>query len=168
MISSNTITVEKYSTTLKESLHKSSVAQFSECDECPTIGQMGTHIRERIKAARLHACLTQEQLGERIGVSKSAVSMWETANPKKWTRPTYENLQALARITGARIDWLIDDNSEISKDWKAPAELVSFPAERARPMSATDELVNLFNLMDRSEQNQILAYMRTRGGMTKG
>ena len=37
-------------------------------------------IGERIKEARNKAKLTQEQLGERLGITKSAISQWENGN----------------------------------------------------------------------------------------
>lgn len=59
----------------------SSHAPFSVERSYTTIRGMKSHIRDRIKAARQHAKLSQEKLGELIGVSKSAVSNWETYCP---------------------------------------------------------------------------------------
>lgn len=48
---------------------------------------MNTHTRKRsrtpavhpLRKARLKACLTQQQVADRIGVTKAAVSSWETS-----------------------------------------------------------------------------------------
>jgi transcriptional regulator with XRE-family HTH domain len=78
---------------------------------------MATLLRQRIKASRIYAGLSQEKLGELCGVSKSAVSMWETSNTKKATTPTLDNLKAICRATGAPIGWLVDDESEMTPAW---------------------------------------------------
>lgn len=160
--------VERYSTPEDGIIQKeSSVAPLIGVAHCSTMSVMGSHIRERIKAARNHACLTQEQLGERIGVSKSAVSMWETTNMKKWTRPTYENLQALSRITGASIEWLMSDDSDINPDWVRPAEILEFPFSSSRTLTKAEEMVMLFSQLDEDEQEKILSYLKTRLEMTR-
>lgn len=137
-------------------------------NQCSTIDGMGTHIRERIKAARDHACLTQEQLAERIGITKSAVSMWESKNPKKWTRPTYENLQVLSQVTGAGIEWLVSDESNIDSDWTAPAEVFFNPPGKAAPAAKELEALALFKQLQPEDQDQMLAYMRMRSQIPKG
>lgn len=128
----------------------------------PKISEMGTHLRERVKAARLHAQLTQEKLGELVGVSKSAVSMWETSNPQKYTRPTYENMRLLSKVTGAPLEWLVDDNAVISQDWKRPAEIFSHPAPSSRPPSIASEAAQLIGDLPESEQVELLHYLRVR------
>lgn len=52
-------------------------------------------IREWVRAARLHAKLTQTQLGEALGVTKGNVSAWETGRHE----PSYGNLLKIAEVT---------------------------------------------------------------------
>jgi phage repressor protein C with HTH and peptisase S24 domain len=73
---------------------------------------------ERIRLARTYAQLTQEQLGEDVGVSKSAVAQWETKDPAKRTQPTLDNLKAISARTGAPVSWLMDDQVEIDPHWR--------------------------------------------------
>lgn len=73
---------------------------------------------ERIRVARAYAQLTQEQLGEAVGVSKSAVAQWEAKDASKRTQPTLDNVRAIAARTGAPVDWLLDDAFEIDPHWR--------------------------------------------------
>lgn len=144
---------------------ESSATLFSDEPDSSRIRAMKTHIRERIKAARLHAGYTQEKLGELIGISKSAVSMWETTNEKKYTRPTFENLQALSKITGAPLNWLLDDDATISTDWKRPAEVFQFPGTTIG--SAALEAAAIIDRLPKEDQLEILHYLRVHA-RTKG
>lgn len=49
-----------------------------------------------VNAARLHARLTQAQLGERLGVTKGNISAWENGRHE----PSFGNLRKIAEITG--------------------------------------------------------------------
>jgi transcriptional regulator with XRE-family HTH domain len=125
--------VEQYSTTEKtEIVTELSVTPFSGGGYSCRIRRMEEDniLRRKIKAARLHAGYTQEKLGELIGISKSAVSMWETWNPKKYTKPTLENLQSFSKLTGAPLAWLLDNKESINSDWKEPADIIEFPNGR--------------------------------------
>ena len=64
---------------------------------------------ERIKQARLRAHLSQEKVAELIGVSRQAVTKWESGQ----SAPNTENLFRLAEILGTTVDQLIapEDNS---------------------------------------------------------
>lgn len=57
----------------------------------------------RIKIARKQKGLTQEQLAEVIGVSRSAISRWESGDME----PTIKNLAELARTLDVSSDHLL-------------------------------------------------------------
>ena len=57
----------------------------------------------RIQEARKAAGLSQESLGERLGVSRQAVSKWESGA----SDPSTVNLLALARLYGVSADELL-------------------------------------------------------------
>ena len=63
----------------------------------------------RIKKARKQEGLTQEQLAEVIGVSRSAISKWESGDME----PTINNLAGLARVLNVSTDYLLglDENA---------------------------------------------------------
>lgn len=60
-------------------------------------------LHSRIKQARKHAGLTQEQLGRLVGVSKQAVTLWE----KLRSTPSRDNAIAIAHATHVPVAWLL-------------------------------------------------------------
>lgn len=58
---------------------------------------------EKLKIARKQAGLSQEQLSEKLGVSRSAVAKWETDNGI----PDVDNLKTLSRLLNVSIDYML-------------------------------------------------------------
>lgn len=56
-----------------------------------------------VQTARKAAGYTQQRLAEKLGVSRSAVAMWETGG----TRPRSDRLLRLAEILGCTADELL-------------------------------------------------------------
>lgn len=67
------------------------------------------HLAEKILQCRKKAGLSQEALAERIGVSRQAVSKWETGE----AMPELSTVVALAKEFGVTTDWLLSDKEEI-------------------------------------------------------
>lgn len=63
---------------------------------------------ERILYCRKKAMLSQEELASKLGVSRQAVSKWETGE----SIPDMNNLAALAEIFDVSLDWLIKGEEE--------------------------------------------------------
>lgn len=59
---------------------------------------------EKLKALRTSQKLTQQQLGDRIGVAKSVVSYYESGD----RYPSYDVLVKIARIFHTTTDYLLD------------------------------------------------------------
>ena len=66
---------------------------------------------EKIKEARKQCGLSQEQLAEKLAVSRSAVAKWETDKGI----PDVENLKALAQLLNVSVDYLLDDGVVIDE-----------------------------------------------------
>ena len=64
---------------------------------------------EKLKDARKQASLSQEQLAEKLGVSRSAVAKWETDNGI----PDVGNLKVIAQLLNVSIDYLLDDGEGV-------------------------------------------------------
>lgn len=60
-------------------------------------------LNERIALARKQAGMTQEQLGEQLGVSRQAVSKWESAQ----TNPDVTYVAQMCRLLGVSAGWLL-------------------------------------------------------------
>ena len=60
---------------------------------------------EKIQTCRKQAGLSQEQLAERLGVSRQAVSKWETGE----ATPELSKLAALCSVLNVSADWLLND-----------------------------------------------------------
>lgn len=67
---------------------------------------------EKIKDLRKKANITQEELAEKIGVSRQAVTKWES----DIGLPDIENLKAIATLFNISIDELLDYKKEILGD----------------------------------------------------
>jgi transcriptional regulator with XRE-family HTH domain len=70
---------------------------------------------ERIALARKQAGLSQEQLGDKLGVSRQAVSKWESDQ----TNPDVAYVAQMCRLLGVSSDWLL--LGEESAQTAAPA-----------------------------------------------
>lgn len=66
---------------------------------------------EKIKEARKQCGLSQEQLAEKLAVSRSAIAKWEAGNGL----PDVDNLKALAQLLHVSIDDLLDDSRMLEK-----------------------------------------------------
>ena len=66
---------------------------------------------EKIKETRKQYGLSQEQLAEKMSVSRSAVAKWESNNGL----PDVENLKALAKLFDVSVDYLLDNNDTAEK-----------------------------------------------------
>lgn len=65
-------------------------------------------LQEKIYRCRKKAGLSQEALAERLGVSRQAVSKWETGE----AAPEIGKLALLARTFGVSTDWLLSDEED--------------------------------------------------------
>ena len=76
-------------------------------------------LSDRIKNCRQSAGLSQEKMAELVGVSRQAVTKWETGQ----TSPSTENLFRLAEILGTTVDLLL---TEEEKTGPTPAEQIYY------------------------------------------
>lgn len=64
---------------------------------------------EKLKFARKKAGLSQEQLAEKLAVSRSAIAKWETEKGL----PDINNIKYIAKVLNVSIDYLLDDETEM-------------------------------------------------------
>lgn len=68
-------------------------------------------VGEKIKAARKQCGLTQEQLAEKMNLSRSAIAKWESDKGL----PDVDNLKSLAQLLSVSVDYLLDDGEAMDE-----------------------------------------------------
>lgn len=91
----------------------------------------------RIQEARKAAGLSQESLGERLGVSRQAVSKWEADAAV----PELENLIAMSRIFGVTIGALLGVEPEAAED-RSEGDAPEAPGEGVEGAAPAGELTD--------------------------
>ena len=64
---------------------------------------------EKIKQARKNAGLTQEQMAEKLMISRPAITKWESDKGI----PDIENLKAISKLLDVSLDYLLNDGEDI-------------------------------------------------------
>ena len=78
---------------------------------------------EKLREARKEAGLTQEQLAEKLSVSRSAVAKWESDTGM----PDVVNLKAMSGLLSVNIDQLLDEDERICfSETREPIDLNSY------------------------------------------
>lgn len=90
-------------------------------------------VGEKIQAYRKALGISQEELGQRLLVSRQTISLWE----KGQTMPTIDNLIRLKEIFGVSVDEILDVGNDTDAD-KTPSEPELMPNE-AYTVSFTKE-----------------------------
>lgn len=96
---------------------------------------------EELKAARIKAGLTQQQIADEIGITKSTYCGYETAK----RNPDPQRIKQLAKVLHISADTLLDTGIEKEK---APASTKAETGEITREMSI--ELLKALGLLDQS------------------
>ena len=81
-------------------------------------------LSEKLQTLRKAAGLSQEQLAEQLGVTRQAVSKWETGEGK----PDIDNLLPLAKLLHTTVDYLLDDTADAPR------------AEKSQPQPQTESV----------------------------
>ena len=79
---------------------------------------------KRIAQCRRQLNLSQEALGEKVGVSRQAISKWETGE----AAPEITKLPLLARTFSVTADWLLDDEAGFDEEPAADEPPADAPA----------------------------------------
>ena len=66
------------------------------------------NLSDKIYSCRKKTGLSQEALAEKLGVSRQAVSKWETAE----AIPELSKIPVMAKIFGVTADWLLSDKDD--------------------------------------------------------
>lgn len=109
---------------------------------------------EKIKSARKHAGLTQKELGDKLGISQSAIGQFESAN----SNPNLKTIRKIAEALNIALSEIVDDwgrfsLDEIKKDWDcnqcSPDELGELTSKGRK-----DTINTLLDLMNDTGQDK--------------
>ena len=98
-------------------------------------------LREKLIVSRDRAGLSQMELANQLGVSRQAVSRWESGD----TTPSVDKLKTLARIYGVSLDWLLKGQGAIHPELASSEQsdkdedgdaAIRFQCPRCRKLSA--------------------------------
>ena len=81
-------------------------------------------LSEKLQNLRRAAGFSQEALAEQLGVTRQAVSKWETGEGK----PDIDNLLPLAKLLHTTVDYLLDDSAQ-EPQYQAPPQSQSVGRE---------------------------------------
>ncbi len=74
---------------------------------------------EKLSALRKQHSMTQQELSEKLGISRQAISRWE----RMTSTPATENLISIGKLFGVSVNSLIDDSMQFQMDTTAQAEV---------------------------------------------
>ena len=95
-------------------------------------------LSDKIWVCRKKAGLSQEALAEKIGVSRQAISKWETGE----AAPEITKLPLLARTFSVTADWLLDDEADFDEEPEADEDPADAPVAAAAPVQAYPEWID--------------------------
>lgn len=67
---------------------------------------------QRIRKARAHARLTQQQIADLFDIKRESVAQWESARPENRTECPLQKLQVIAAKTKVDPNWLINNSGD--------------------------------------------------------
>lgn len=77
-------------------------------------------LTQRIRDARHHAGFSQQEMSERIGVTRGAVANWESHGD---IVPTVAHMLKLARLTGVNFEWLATGHGSMNHEGASTAQV---------------------------------------------
>ena len=99
----------------------------------------------KLKQARQKAKLSQEQLAEKLSVSRSAVAKWETDKGM----PDIDNLKAISQLLDISIDYLLAEDEQISfQTIKEPINLNDYEKHPLRHSKKDSVVVSKYSDAD--------------------
>lgn len=94
--------------------------------------RMASELWQRLRGARKYGDKTQQDVADACSVSREAVSQWETPDPSKRTSPNIFKLKLVSNLTGAPMEWLLNDESDLTIEQWLDAPTAPSAPNRAR------------------------------------
>lgn len=116
---------------------------------------------QRLRQARRFADLTQQDLASKCGVSRGAVALWEAAEPEHRTKPSTGHLLKVAETTGAPIEWLLNDASDVNAIWRLAGEFSGGQAVEAERKNWKNRASDHDVLPDLRQEGHLFVFAQT-------
>ena len=119
------------------------------------------NVPERIQELRKQKGVSQEELANELGISRQAVSKWESGQ----SFPELDNIIALSDYFGVSADYILKGTPQVTKTQtpvppkqrKSPTELMRQYIERKNAENESEEKEVLFQLAMTQKQKAVLA-----------
>lgn len=110
-------------------------------------------LSNRVRRARRHAELSQSQLGELLGVTRSAVAHWERAGG---SNASTQNLCGIVSVTGVNFEWLAAGRGNMRPQVSSAPTTLGSSIYLARD-DAEEHLLIAFRSLRPSARNNLLS-----------
>lgn len=121
---------------------------------------------DKIKKARIKKYMTQEELGEKLGVKQKQISRWETDK----AIPHIETLKKISEILNISLDYLLADTEEYEITQRGTRSNRQRASSKPQYQGLTQpqmELMAITKELNIEEQNELLGavrmYLNTKG-----
>lgn len=111
--------------------------------------------KHNFKDLRLKADLTQEELGKRLGISKSAVSMYERGE----RRPDFDLLEQIADFFSVDVNYLVGASQKVDRLTGTQADENSIGSPYVLLNDDERALVKAFRLASADTRNAVKAVL---------
>ncbi len=123
-----------------------------------TSGAIMSELWQRLRQARKFADLTQADLAKHCGVTRGAVALWEAAEAEHRTKPTTDHLITISKMTGAPLEWLLNDAADVNALWKLTGEFGGVTTGSGPPPAPEPDV-----LPDLRQGNHLFLFAQTPG-----
>lgn len=123
-----------------------------------------SNFSKKLRDLRKKKGLTQQELSDRLGISRSAVSMYEREDRE----PDFETLEAIADFFNVDMNYLLGDSSETTvivrhDDRESMKEFF----ERVLPEDSRSKIFNICYELNEDGQKRLLEYAKDLSEMMK-
>ena len=109
---------------------------------------------QRIQELRKYNKMTGEELGQKLNVAKSTVSLWEGGS----RTPSTDMLQSIAKVFGVSTDYLLTDNEPTPKGYYVDPETAEY-AEFLRTRPEAKMLFSASKDISKEEMEEVVNYI---------
>jgi len=125
----------------------------------PRKNPLDIHIGKRLRAIRMSVGISQDCVGERIGVTKQQVQKYETATNRISASKLYEFAQTINKPIHSFFDGYVVDRNYYNIDFKSEQECLELDNENQKEIN---NLIAAFNHIDNPQiRNDIIVLVKS-------